>query len=208
LIKIEVNEMSDEEHPSKDDIEKLKREVADLKEKLNRLHEVIEGHRRVPKAHRIFIDVGERIRDYIEDVMEDVAEGIAGELEKSVFIGPHGIRVFKHRWKPRLERGELETKIDFSKVASVMSALGSEHRLKILRELMRGGKYVSELQEKLAEITASTLSSHLDILEKAGLVVQEKVRGRYLITIPGRMAYRMARKLAKICQEGVEIDID
>jgi DNA-binding transcriptional ArsR family regulator len=73
---------------------------------------------------------------------------------------------------------------------------------------MRGGKYVSELQEKLAEITASTLSSHLDILEKAGLVVQEKVRGRYLITIPGRMAYRMARKLAKICQEGVEIDID
>jgi DNA-binding transcriptional ArsR family regulator len=198
--------MSDKEL-SKEEFEKLKREIADLRERLNELSNKLEKPRKAASSHRILIDVGERIHNYIEDIMEDVAEGIAGELEKSVFIGPHGIRVCKHRWKPP-RRHEDEAKMDINKAASIMSALGSEHRLKILRELMRGGKYVSELQEGLSEISPSTLSSHLDILEKAGLVVQEKVRGRYLITIPGRMAYRMAKKIVKICREGVDINID
>jgi len=200
--------MPQENSTEKDDIEKLKQEIAELKEKLNEITEAVrEKGSLIGSHHKILIDVGERIGDYVAEVMEDVAEGIAGELEKSVFIGPHGIRVLKHRRKIRPNRKE-ETKMDFSKAAAVMSALGSEHRLKILQELIRGGKYVSELQEKLTEISASTLSSHLDVLEKAGLVVQEKVRGRYLITIPGRMAYRMARRIAKICKEGVEISVD
>jgi DNA-binding HxlR family transcriptional regulator len=78
-----------------------------------------------------------------------------------------------------------------------MSALGQEHRLKILSELMTGGKYISDFQTALPEITASTLSSHLDVLQEAGLVVQERVRGRYLITIPGRIAYKMAAAVAR-----------
>ncbi len=83
-----------------------------------------------------------------------------------------------------------------------MSALGQEHRLKILSELMHGGRYISELQEKLPEITTSTLSSHLDVLQEAGLVVQEKVRGRYLITMPGRAAYKMARRVTRFLERG------
>ncbi len=83
-----------------------------------------------------------------------------------------------------------------------MSALGNEHRLKILKELASGGKYISELQEKLSEIASSTLSSHLDVLEEAGLVVQEKVRGRYLITMPGRMAYQMANQITQLLKKG------
>jgi DNA-binding HxlR family transcriptional regulator len=83
-----------------------------------------------------------------------------------------------------------------------MSALGQEHRLRILGELMGGGKYMSDLQEKLSEITTSTLSSHLDVLQKAGLAVQEKVRGRYLITIPGRAAYKMARRVTRFLERG------
>jgi DNA-binding HxlR family transcriptional regulator len=43
---------------------------------------------------------------------------------------------------------------------------------------MSGGKYINELQEKLSDITTSTLSSHLDTLENAGLVVQEKMTVR------------------------------
>ena len=62
---------------------------------------------------------------------------------------------------------------------------------------MSGGKYVNELQESLPEIAASTLSSHLNVLEEAGLIVQERVRGRYLITIPGRSAYKMARRVGR-----------
>ncbi|MGC9346111.1 MAG: ArsR/SmtB family transcription factor [Candidatus Bathyarchaeales archaeon] len=148
----------------------------------------------------IYIDIGNRVRDYVEDVMEGVAEGIHGELEKSIFIGPRGVRIFK----TQESREEEELDVSFSKVAEVMSALGHEHRVRILNELMSGGKYITELQEKLPEITASTLSSHLKVLEEAGLVVQEKVRGRHLITMPGRTAYKMARRVTRFLERNLE----
>jgi DNA-binding HxlR family transcriptional regulator len=131
--------------------------------------------------------------------MESVAEGIHGELEKSIFIGPRGVRIIKEKLTPREED---EGEVNFPKAAEVMSALGQEHRLKILRELVGGGKYINELQEKLSEITTSTLSSHLKVLEEAGLVVQEKMRGRYLITIPGRTAYKMATRITRFLERG------
>jgi len=175
----------------KKEMEKLKEEIASLKEQLRAMSE-----KPVEKRRGIYIDINDSVGDYVREAMEGVVEGINGELRKSVFIGPHGIRILRGR-EP-VEEAEVET--DVSKTASVMSALGSEHRLKILSELMTSGKYINELQEKLSEITASTLSSHLAVLEEAGLVVQEKVRGRYLITMPGRMAYKMASRVAKLSQ--------
>lgn len=174
----------------KDEMRKLKEELADLKEQLR---EVTETAPRKRKG--IYIDVGERVHDYVEGVMEGVAEGISGELERSILVGPHGVRVFRRRPEERKARA------DPTKAASAMSALGNEYRVRILGELMSGGRYISELQEKLSEITSSTLSSHLDVLQEAGLVVQEKVRGRYLITIPGRMAYKMANRIARLLEK-------
>jgi DNA-binding HxlR family transcriptional regulator len=174
----------------KEEMKKLKEEMAGLKEQLRNMSEKERERRR-----GIHIDVGDGLRDYVGDVIEGVAEGIHGELEKSIFIGPGGVRIIRTGEEPY--RREGETEFDFKKVAEAMSALGQEHRLRILRELMNGGKYINELQEKLQEITTSTLSSHLNVLEDAGLVVQEKVRGRYLITIPGRAAYEMARRIAR-----------
>ncbi len=177
-----------------EEMKKLKEELADLKEQFRD----ITGSER-EKRRGIYIDIGNRVHDYIGDVMEGVAEGIHGELEKSIFIGPRGVRILRER--PHRRR-EDKIEVSFQKVAEVMSALGHEHRLKILHGLMRGGKYINELQEKLSEITTSTLSSHLNVLEEAGLVVQEKVRGRYLITIPGRTAYKMARRVTRFLQGG------
>lgn len=177
-----------------EEMKKLKEELADLKEQFRD----ITGSER-EKRRGIYIDIGNRVHDYIGDVMEGVAEGIHGELEKSIFIGPRGVRILRER--PHRRR-EDKIEVSFQKVAEVMSALGHEHRLKILHELMRGGKYINELQEKLSEITTSTHSSHLNVLEEAGLVVQEKVRGRYLITIPGRTAYKMARRVTRFLQGG------
>lgn len=180
-----IIELSEED--LREEMRRVKEELADLKEQLR---DVAERERR----RGIHIDVGDRVHDYVEDVMEGVAEGIHGELEKSVFIGPRGVKILKER-SPH--RREYEIEVSLPKVAEVMSALGHEHRLGILKELMTGGKYINELQEKLSEITTSTLSSHLKILEEAGLVVQEKVRGRYLITLPGRTAYKMARRITR-----------
>ena len=173
----------------KEEMRKLKDELTNMKEQLKSITEQAERRRR-----GIYIDVGERIRDYVEDIVEGITEGISGELERSVFIGPHGVIV--HKKRPSVI--EEAVKADPVKVASIMSALGNEHRIRILTELMYGGKYISELQEKLPEITSSTLSSHLDLLQDAGLVVQEKVRGRYLITMPGRIAYKMANRISEL----------
>lgn len=174
------------------EMKRLKEELADLKEQLRSIAER-DGERR----RGLYIDLGDRVHKYVEDVMEGVAEGIHGELEKSIFIGPKGVKILTERPS---HRREYRIEVSFPKVAEVMSALGHEHRLRILDELMSGGKYINELQEKLSEITTSTLSSHLNVLEEAGLVVQEKVRGRYLITIPGRTAYKMARRVTRFLE--------
>jgi DNA-binding transcriptional ArsR family regulator len=174
----------------KDEMKKLREELSALKEQLRAMRE-----QNIRKRKGIYIDFGERVRDYVEDIMEGIVEGISGELEKSVFIGPYGVTVYRR--EPSIVKEKLG-KIDPVKVASVMSALGNEHRIRILGELMHGGRYISELLERLPEITSSTLSSHLDILREAGLVVQEKVRGRYLITMPGRIAYKMAQRISKL----------
>ena len=186
MVKIELTE------DLKEEMKKLKEEMANLKEQLRAVTE-----RERKRKRGIYIDIDNRVHDYIEDVMEGVAEGIHGELEKSIFIGPRGVRIIR---KKESRRREEEIEVSLPKVAEVMSALGQEHRLGILNELMKGGKYINELQERLSEITTSTLSSHLKVLEEAGLVVQEKVRGRYLITIPGRAAYKMARRVTKFLE--------
>jgi DNA-binding HxlR family transcriptional regulator len=188
VVRRSGTELSDD---LKEEMKRLKEEMADLKEQLRNMREKErEGSR------GIHIDVGDRVQDYIGDVIEGVAEGIQGELEKCIFIGPGGVRI--SRGEPFRRKQEAE--VDFPKAAEAMSALGQEHRLRILKELMSGGKYVNDLQEKLSEITTSTLSSHLKILEDAGLVVQEKVRGRYLITMPGRATYEMARRVARLLE--------
>jgi DNA-binding HxlR family transcriptional regulator len=187
MVKIKLSE------DLKEEMKKLREEIAKLKEQLG------DGTEREQRRHGIYIDVGNSVHDYVKDVMESVAEGIHGELERSIFIGPRGVRII--RGEPtHIEEEEVE--IDFPKAAEVMSALGQEHRLKILKELIDGGKYINELQEKLSEITTSTLSSHLKVLEEAGLVVQEKVRGRYLITIPGRTGYKMATRITRFLERG------
>jgi DNA-binding transcriptional ArsR family regulator len=172
----------------KEEMKRLKEELREVKEKLE--DNLIENRRR---QRGYYIDIGERVRDYVGDVMDGVAEGIQGELEKSIFIGPRGrhIRISApHPPEAKIHAGSLqdaEKPVDFNKTASIISALGEEHRL-------------NELQEKLSDIAASTLSSHLSILEEAGLVVQERVRGRYLVTIPGRSAYKMARRVGSFLE--------
>lgn len=188
MVRIEMSE------DLKEEMKKLREEIANLKEQLRGVTEREQRRRR-----GIYIDVGNRVHDYVEDIMESVAEGIHGELEKSIFIGPRGVRIIR---KEEPSREEDEAEVNFTKAAEVMSALGQEHRLKILKELVGGGKYINELQEKLSEITTSTLSSHLKVLEEAGLVVQEKMRGRYLITMPGRTAYKMATRITRFLERG------
>lgn len=159
-------------------------------------HEEGEDRRYRRRDYDYKFDFGERLGDYISGFVEDVMEGVGEEIEQSLFVHPRGRFVVNRIRKPR-----RAARADAKEAASVMSALGNEYRLKALDALSSGGLYASDFQEILGEISPSTLSSHLDVLEEAGLILQERRRGRYLITIPGRLAIKMSYQIARRSRE-------
>jgi DNA-binding HxlR family transcriptional regulator len=130
---------------------------------------------------------GEKLGEYIGEFVNDIMENVNSELEQTIFLDKRGKR----------ERPTIMSDRNVKRTAAIMSAMGNEHRVTILRELSWGGMYSSDLQEALKAISPSTLSSHLDVLEQVGLIHQEKRRGRYLITMAGRIAIKMAVQIAK-----------
>ena len=188
--KDKVNELRESLRELKREIEKLREELHRLKE--SRAEEEREEYMTYPRK-RVFIGLGEFIGDLVEDIME----GIREEIERAVFIGPRGVIVARGKQR------RVREPVDFNEkqAAKLLEALANENRLKILKSLSRGGKYLKELQEELPDISAGTLSSHLNVLEEAGLVVQEAVRGRYLITLPGRFALKMVSSLVRYLGE-------
>jgi DNA-binding transcriptional ArsR family regulator len=143
-------------------------------------------HRR-PLRPPVGPDWGDRLGDYIGEFVDDVMDGVTSELERSLFTES----------RDRGVRPTVMTDSEIAKTSAIMSAMANEHRIRILKELTWGGMYAGDLQENLKEISASTLSSHLDTLQGVGLIYQEKRRGRYLITISGRIAVNMAAQIAK-----------
>jgi len=70
----------------------------------------------------------------------------------------------------------LSMKLDYDTAATLLSQLGNQTRLKIVRELVRAGRLgipVGDIQRALA-IPHSTLSHHLSHLRSVGLVWQER----------------------------------
>lgn len=66
--------------------------------------------------------------------------------------------------------------LDYDTAATLLSQLGNQTRLKIVRELVRAGRSgmaVGAIQKKLA-IPNSTLSHHINHLRGVGLVRQER----------------------------------
>jgi DNA-binding transcriptional ArsR family regulator len=176
-----------------DDIDGLKDEVAKLREEVRRITESIpvksKGAESVGKG-----SFTRSLSDYVNDVVGSVMSGISSEFERSVFVDPTGAWFDRHMARVQarsISPGEAE------RAATLMSAMASQHRLRILNELLFGGRYASEIESVLKDISPSTISSHLKTLEEAGLVVQESERGRYLITLPGRIAFKMATRLTR-----------
>lgn len=198
LLEQEPEEKVDEE-PEKPDLHKEAEEMVEEEpveesepEEYERGEEAYDERPRYRKFRRgrhYWDNFGDSLGEYISDFVEDVMEGVGAEIERSLALKPH---IGRRHPRPRRITDE-----DLMETAKVMSALGNEHRLRVLEQLSMGGLYASDLQEALSEISPSTLSSHLDILEEAGLIVQERRRGRYLITMSGRVAIKMAYQVAR-----------
>lgn len=90
------------------------------------------------------------------------------------------------------ERKEFAEYIQFNpeKASEILKPLANNERLKILQALYSGGKYFTDLVE-VTGLEHSPLRFHLSSLMDAGYAEQERYRGRYLITVQGKIALRL-----------------
>ena len=182
---------------SPDNFGDLKEEVARLREEVQRLSHAIPPQKAKESEKSSRPSFGESLSEYVNDVVQSVMSGISSEIERSVFVDPTGAWFDRHVAKVQARSMSVA---EAERASTLMGAMASEHRLRILSELLYGGRYASEIESVLKDISPSTISSHLKILEEAGLVVQEGDRGRYLITLPGRIALKMSTRLTRFLE--------
>jgi DNA-binding transcriptional ArsR family regulator len=192
-----MSTMTDTSKRPIDDIDSLRDELAKLRNEVNRLSQSFPSQPTKPSASSDRRGFAQSISDYVNDVVDSVMSGISSEIEKSVFVDPTGAWFDRHIVRTQ---SRALNPTEAAKAASLMSAMASEHRLRILTELLYGGRYASELEGVLNDLSQSTISNHLKVLQESGLIVQEGERGRYLITLPGRIALKMATRLGRFLE--------
>jgi DNA-binding transcriptional ArsR family regulator len=189
--------MPDTSKKPSDEIDSLRDDIAKLKDEVHRLSQAIPSQSAKPSGSSEKRGFGQALSEYVNDVVESVMSGISSEIEKSVFVDPTGAWFDRHIAKVQ---AKALSPAEAERAASLMSAMASEPRIRILTELLYGGRYASELEGVLKDLSPSTISNHLKVLEESGLIVQEGDRGRYLITLPGRIALRMATRLGRFLE--------
>lgn len=232
--------MKDEKH--REELEALREEIRRLREQMETLRRQVaekgagasgaippervwrERHKRIrDKWRRVgesTTGFGRDLGEYIKLVIGDVMSSVDRTLRRSIFVGPRGRAFWIRNGQIGMEEG-MEgpvRKVDPEQAQRLLSPLASAERIKILYLLSKGPKYHQDLMRD-SGLQPGTLPHHLKQLEEAGYVTQERVRGRYLITIPGRMALKLVEYLYyqmhssfddedEEGDEGVHIDIE
>jgi DNA-binding transcriptional ArsR family regulator len=119
---------------------------------------------------------------------------------------------FQHFYNYRNMESSPDTQLDLTRAASTFAALGSEHRLAVLRVLVRAGPEGLAIGDLGARsgVTGSTLTHHMKILAAADLVKQVK-DGRRIICIGAaydRMQAVSDFLLQECCADSVAPDQD
>jgi DNA-binding transcriptional ArsR family regulator len=151
---------------------------------------------------------GKELGDYIKLVVSDAMRG-ANRAMRSVFIGPDGARlkIDEDGVAVGKSAAEMAQKVPPEDAERLLSPLASAERIGLLYLLAEEPRYHQDLME-LSGLKPGTLPHHLKQLEEAGYVTQERVRGRYLITIPGRMALKLAEYLHNQMISGIGKDAE
>lgn len=197
--------MSDE---MKKEMEQLKKELEELKNTVKaearsnirreraRVKKTVKTVPNVKVSHNVpppLFNFGDTLQKYIGGVMDSIAIGLEGAV---------GVIDIDKKMKKGKKRKSTSTIIVapeyldnfYEKGADFMSVIADDNRLKMLKAMERGGKYQKELSEEIG-VKGGTFKHHMDKLVEVGFVAQEAVRGRYLITMEGREALKLAEFL-------------
>ncbi|MBC7907933.1 MAG: winged helix-turn-helix transcriptional regulator [Rhodospirillaceae bacterium] len=85
--------------------------------------------------------------------------------------------------------------VDLEHAARLLQAMGNPHRLKVLRELIRGERCAGDLGRAVG-LQPSALSQHLSRLRGDGLIRQRRDASRIYYSLAGRAAQAVLRCLA------------
>jgi DNA-binding transcriptional ArsR family regulator len=160
-------------------------------------------------------DWGENIGTSLEKYISSILESVWDSVDQSVGS------LFKTSSTTR-ERRRKHEKVDYyasipeeeleqfyQRGAELLSALSDQKRLQMLKELEKEPLRQSDLSEK-TNIRGGNFKHHITILKDEGLVHQEGVRERYMLTFAGREALKLAEFLYHRAKKpvGVPIIID
>jgi DNA-binding transcriptional ArsR family regulator len=151
---------------------------------------------------------GKELGEYIKTVVSDAMRG-ANRAMRSVFIGPDGarIKIDENGVAVGKSAAERAKQVPPAEAERLLAPLASAERIGLLYLLAEEPRYHQDLMD-LSGLKPGTLPHHLKQLEEAGYVTQERVRGRYLITIPGRMALTLAEYLFNQMVSGIGKDAE
>ena len=219
----DLNDAEGHTREIRSDLAQARREFARLQRRAAKIHHAQAG-KQGPRVVRIGdVDVDGTVTDYITKVMDSVGKSMETTF-RTAFAG--GKKSVKRDSCDECEDSAIVIDIQngenkvikkagnfYDKTALLLSALGDQHRIKILKILEDSPQY----QKELAEITGlkgGSFKHHTDILQEADFITREAVRGRYLITQLGIEALKLGemiylrKKRLENEEEEESIDID
>ena len=141
-------------------------------------------------AVKFNVNWAETIGDYVDSVMTSVAGNLERAMKAITF--PTWDEDGKKKQEGGLSEDELEE--FFEDGSTILSALSDGKRLRMLKALENGPLYQQELS-KQSNSFGGTFKHHMDKLLDSRFVIQEAVRGRYLISREGLESLKLAELL-------------
>lgn len=138
---------------------------------------------------------GASIENYIGGLLDSVGDAIDRSVG-SIFQSSSDRRPH-HKSRHRKEKtfvSEEELEEFYDQGSAIMGALSDANRLRMLKELEKQPLRQSDLSEK-TNTKGGNFKHHISILKENGLVRQEGVRERYLLTFAGREALKLVEFL-------------
>lgn len=218
-LKESIREMKQE---FRDQMRDLKEEIGDFKEDFPPSHRPRKPRPpRPPRGPRGDIairiddegweDWGERFGKSFEHYIGGILDSIGDTIDRSVgsIFHPPSVRRDQRRKRKRKEPffvPEEELEEFYQEGSKIAAALSDQTRLRMLKELEKEPLRQSDLSEK-TNTRGGNFKHHITILKDEGLVRQEGVRERYMLTYSGREALKLVEFLYSRGKKRIPIPI-
>jgi len=199
---------------TKSELAQTRREFARLQRRASKIRAAHKGPKPIRIISNADFDADGTITEYVTKVVDSVGKNLESTL-RTAFGKAKEVKFDAEKGEITLKKDDERITKDtndafFENAGNLLSALGDNNRLKILKILEKSPEYQKELSEATG-LKGGTFKHHTDILQEEGFITREAIRGRYLITQLGIEALKLAEMIhvrKKRIEEEESIDID